>query len=168
MDREIAIYCSVPRLEFDESEVRRMLACVDGSGIFPIPGGELSIAFLDDATVAILHGKFLNDGTPTDVITFPGDPVENFAGEICISVEYAAQYATDHRSPFADEMVLYLIHGWLHLAGLDDRTLETAATMRRSEQRLMDFLRHQGIWPNFVFNPSEKFSPPTVHAEGKG
>ena len=43
--------------------------------------GELSIVFLNDSEMAELHGRFLRDPTTTDVITFPGDAKEDFAGD---------------------------------------------------------------------------------------
>ena len=54
-----------------------------------VPGGDLSIAILSDAKVAEIHGDFLDDPTETDVITFPGDPDMEFAGEICVSADRA-------------------------------------------------------------------------------
>ena len=46
----------------------------------------LSVVFMEQDSHNQLHGEFLNDFRPTDVITFPADPVEDHAGEICVSV----------------------------------------------------------------------------------
>ena len=42
---------------------------------------------------------------------------------------------------FSDELSLYLIHGWLHLAGYDDRNDADRAAMRQAEQQAMAILK---------------------------
>ena len=113
------------------------------------PPGELSIVFLDDAALAALHGEFLDDPSTTDVITFEGDPTLASAGEICVSVDTARTYAKKHRRHFSDELSLYVVHGWLHLAGYDDLRPEKKRIMRRAEGRAMDLLRRDSKLPSF-------------------
>lgn len=139
--REISICCLVQRLQFSGDDLISRLRALDSTDRYKIPDGELSVALLDDDTVRVMHGEFLGDTSSTDVITFPGDPGENFAGEICLSVEYAAQSANDRKIDISDELMLYIIHGWLHLAGLRDGTAEEAAAMRDGESYLLNFLR---------------------------
>ncbi|MDR2677187.1 MAG: rRNA maturation RNase YbeY [Puniceicoccales bacterium] len=151
MSREICIYCAVQRLNYDEDEVCRIFAVLDESSERSIPDGELSLAFLDTETMRVMHGEFLGDPVPTDVITFPGDPENDFAGEICISVEYAAECAEEHGITLADEMTLYMVHGWLHLSGLADQTPEDAAKMRQEEAKAIQLLKAQNAIPSFMF-----------------
>jgi probable rRNA maturation factor len=113
------------------------------------PSGELSLAFLTDAALARLHGQFLDDHAPTDVITFPGDPASGLAGEICVSVDRAAAEARKRRRPFAHELTLYVVHGWLHLAGLDDLTPAGRRAMRLGERRLLRVLARARAFPDF-------------------
>jgi probable rRNA maturation factor len=68
---------------------RRMLSQLERCGRFPINGGDLSIVFVNDAAIAKVHAQFMDDPTPTDVITFPADPELDFAGEIIVSVDHA-------------------------------------------------------------------------------
>ena len=56
---------------------------------FKLKSGTLSIAFVDDASIKGLHDSFLGDPSSTDVITFPGNPTFESAGEICISIDEA-------------------------------------------------------------------------------
>lgn len=104
------------------------------SGRFPIGEGELSVAFVDDAAIARVHADFMDDPSPTDVITFPANADMDSAGEILISVDQARARADEHGLSFSQELALYLIHGWLHLAGYDDRCDEDRARMREAEQ----------------------------------
>lgn len=114
-----------------------------------VPPGELSVAFLNDADLARLHGQFLDDPSPTDVITFPGDPDMDFAGEICVSWERASAEAAARGTGLNHELTLYLVHGWLHLAGLDDRTEDDRAVMRAAEAEVLSRLVADCLLPDF-------------------
>ncbi len=137
------------RLRFSKPALARCLQLLDSRpGPHP-PPGELSLAFLTDSALAQLHDQFLADPAPTDVITFPGDPAAGLAGEICLSVDRALAESTRRRCSFARELTLYLVHGWLHLAGLDDRTPAARRAMRRAERRLLAAIAQARAWPDF-------------------
>jgi probable rRNA maturation factor len=106
-----------------------------------VPDGELSLSFLTDAALAALHAQFLDDPTTTDVITFEGDPALEHAGDICLSVDTAAAYAARHGLDFNEELLRYVIHGWLHLAGYDDLVPTKKRRMRAAEARALRLLR---------------------------
>ena len=114
--------------------------------------GEISLVFLTDAALARLHGEFLADPSRTDVITFPGGPPPGPAGEICVSAD-AARRRVGRRDPSA-ELTLYLVHGWLHLAGHDDRAPAPRRAMRRAEAAALRILRRARALPRFSFLPS--------------
>ncbi len=153
--REIAIANRHPRLRLDRRAVERAIQILDAehSAIAirqsAIPSGELSLVFLTDAALAQLHANFLDDPTTTDVITFEGDPALGTAGEICVSADTAAAYARNHGRPFSEELTLYLVHGWLHLAGYDDLEPAINRAMRRAEARAMRVLARAGAVPAF-------------------
>ncbi len=160
--RTVAIANRHPRLRLDRRAVTRAIHVLDaqpaaiGVRASAIPAGELSLVFLTDPALAQLHADFLEDPTTTDVITFegeaapPGLPADaGTAGEICVSVDTAASFAREHGHDFSDELTLYLVHGWLHLAGFDDLQPAKKRVMRRAEARAMKLLRaHQAV-PKF-------------------
>ena len=113
------------------------------------PQGALSVAFLGDRALARLHARFLRDASPTDVITFAGDPVHRSAGEICVSVDAAAHRCGPARAPLSREITLYVVHGWLHLAGYDDLRPAAKRAMRRAEARAMRILGRSAAVPRF-------------------
>jgi probable rRNA maturation factor len=115
--------------------------------------GELSLAFLNDAELASIHADFLSDPTPTDVITFPGNAEEGFAGEICVSVERAENEALTRDDLLERELTLYLIHGWLHLVGFDDIEDEDRSLMREAERDSMSSIEKVGLVPDFRLAP---------------
>ena len=154
--REVAIANRHPRLQFDRRKVAAVIRLLDESSptLAPtssaIPTGDLSIVFLTDAELARLHGAFMNDPSPTDVITFEGNSLLGTAGEICVSADTAAAYAAAHRHDFSIELTLYLVHGWLHLAGFDDLVPNKKRAMRRAEARAMRLLERAGAIPRFT------------------
>jgi probable rRNA maturation factor len=124
---------------------------VADQGSFPavVPPGELSLAFLTDAALARIHADFLGDPATTDVITFEGNATLKSAGEICVSADTAACFAITHDRDFSDELTLYIVHGWLHLAGYDDLKPAKKRRMRAAESRAMELLRTAKALPRF-------------------
>ncbi len=114
------------------------------------PPGELSIVFLRDEELAQIHADFMNDPSATDVITFEGEATAGLAGEICVSADTAAAYAREAGGDFAEELVLYVVHGWLHLAGYDDLQPARKRRMRAAEKRAMTLLRAASAVPVFA------------------
>jgi len=111
--------------------------------------GSLSIAFLDGHHHSRLHGEFLQDFRPTDVITFPPDPDEDMAGEICISVDQAIEESRKRNLSVVEELSLYLIHGWLHLVGFNDLDDLDRQMMRQEEKRALEVVKKHHAWPDF-------------------
>jgi probable rRNA maturation factor len=123
-----------------EAAAIALFEAIHASGTFPISEGELSIAFVNDAEIAQVHADFMKDPSPTDVITFPAQPEMESAGEIIVSVDHARSRAAELGEPFSRELSLYLVHGWLHLAGYDDRKDSDRAKMREAEQKALEIL----------------------------
>ena len=111
--------------------------------------GELSIAFMKRENHSLLHGKYLQDFRPTDVITFPGCPEDDLIGEICVCVDQALEEASKNNLTFHEELSLYLIHGWLHLLGFDDCEKIDREVMRNEEQRVMYEVKKLNAYPDF-------------------
>lgn len=174
MTRIIEIQNRHPRLRAPAAAVRRVIALLDAHfQILPAdlptftparrrslrphskipsggcPTGELSVVFLTDPAIAQIHADFMADPTATDVITFEGDALTGLAGEICVSADTARAYAREHNRDFAAELTLYLIHGWLHLAGYDDLQPSKKRRMRAAEARAMKILAAHDAIPAF-------------------
>jgi len=125
--------------------VRRAIHALDTSGRFPVPAGELSLVVLDAAAMGRVHADFLDDPAPTDVITFDGDPAFGAAGEVCVCADVARDYAAEHGGTFSRELTLYVVHGYLHLAGFDDTTPMLKRRMRAAERRALAVLEAAGV-----------------------
>ncbi len=152
MTRDVSIRNAHPRLRLDRRGISAAIAVLDAHGanfLGGCPAGELSLVFLTDPAQAKIHADFMDDPTATDVITFEGDPAAGLAGEICVSADTAQAYARAHRGDFSAELTLYLVHGWLHLAGYDDLQPAKKRRMRAAEARAMKLLRAAKALPVF-------------------
>lgn len=104
--------------------------------------GRVTIVLVDDAYMAKLHRQYKGTADTTDVLTFdmrdqPTDPLE---ADVVICLDEAARHPNDTRH----EVLLYAIHGLLHLRGYDDRDPLDAAVMHRKED---EWLTKIGIGP---------------------
>jgi probable rRNA maturation factor len=105
------------------------------------PGVAISVAFVDDAGIAALHGSWLGDDAPTDVISFDlGEEQAGPVGELYVSAERAAAEAAARGLDPARELALYVVHGTLHLCGLDDHAEDDRARMRAAEALVLESL----------------------------
>lgn len=106
-----------------------------------VAAGEIAVAAVNDAEIHELNRRFLQHDYTTDVITFPHERGEAWVlGDIVFSAEYAAREAAERGVDAADEMMLYVIHGALHLAGFDDRDDQGRAAMRAAERAVFSSL----------------------------
>ncbi len=105
-------------------------------------GLEVSVVFVSDEALCELHGRFLDDDSPTDVITFDlSDDVDSEGGgpgaELYVSVDAAVRCAAEHSLTVDNELLLYVAHGTLHLCGYDDHDEEERRAMRLAEVRVL-------------------------------
>jgi probable rRNA maturation factor len=110
--------------------------------------GVLQVCLLSKKRMAELNELFLGHQGPTDVLSFdlrqdarslPGDEPPVIA-EIDVCPAVALEYAAEHGGSPSRELVLYIVHGMLHLVGEDDQTRGARRAMRAAEKRVMDAL----------------------------
>jgi probable rRNA maturation factor len=110
---------------------------------------EMSLALVGDRRMAALHERFMGIAGPTDVLTFELEYDARgrvVAGEVVVCVPHAIREAHRRRVAPRDEVLLYALHGMLHLCGYDDRTQRDFAKMHRREDQI---LRQLGLPPVF-------------------
>jgi probable rRNA maturation factor len=125
-------------------------------------GAELSLMYVDERAIAALNERFLGRKGPTDVLSFPIEdeligpghvpdqeasgpgrgPIELedaplLIGDVVICPEVAFRQADGHTGTYDDELALLLVHGILHLLGLDHEDDAEAAAMEELEQQLL-------------------------------
>lgn len=98
--------------------------------------GEVDVLLADDATLRRLNKSFRGKNKATDVLSFPA--AENpygHAGDLAISLDTAARQAAAFGHGLRDEVRILLLHGLLHLSGLDHETDNGEMASRESELR---------------------------------
>jgi probable rRNA maturation factor len=134
-------------------------AVLEAEGI--VSDTEVSLLFVDEATIASLNERFLDKQGPTDVLSFPiEDEVDRsgrspdeggtgpgsieedtdrllLLGDVVICPAVAARNAVDHGVTFDDEIALLVVHGILHLLGMDHEIDAEAERMEQRERQLL-------------------------------
>ena len=82
------------------------------------PGLGVSCVITDDGELRDLNRRFLRKNYPTDVLSFPAAQ-PGIAGELAISLERAAAQATEFGHSVEEEVRILMVHGLLHLSGMD-------------------------------------------------
>jgi len=121
---------------------------------------EVSLLFVDPGAIAALNGRVLGKEGPTDVLSFPiedepgptgrspdfggsgpGSSAEQgtltLLGDVVICPVVAARNAAEHEVPLDDEVALLVVHGLLHLLGMDHEEEAEAQRMEALEQQLL-------------------------------
>ncbi len=101
---------------------------------------EVSVALVDDRRIAELNRLYLRHDGPTDVLSFPLSEGAGVAGEVVVSVERAVAVASRRNKDAVGEVLLYVVHGCLHLLGYDDRTPGDAKRMHGRENQILTSL----------------------------
>ena len=129
---------------------------------------ELSVALVGDRRMARLHQQFMGIAGPTDVLTFPLEADGHgsvLSGEVVVCVPEARRQAGPQGVTPERELLLYALHGMLHLCGYDDRTDTAFRTMHRAEDRILSQL---GVGPVFKPNPTRSRHTKTTRRRGTG
>jgi probable rRNA maturation factor len=112
-----------------------------------VRSAQISLVLTDDAEIRQINREFLGHDYPTDVISFllteasPAtktiDGEAQIDGELIISTETAQRVAAEQGCDAASEVVLYVVHGLLHLCGYDDQTESDRFLMRQHEHEIL-------------------------------
>ena len=127
---------------------------------------ELSLLFVDELVMGDLNKRFMDKEGPTDVLAFPiDDPIDSgrwpdsgstgpdreppeiaelpmLLGDVVVCPAVAARQAPTHAGSYDDELALLVVHGVLHVLGMDHAEPGEAAAMQARERDLLDRFHH--------------------------
>jgi len=113
---------------------------------------ELSILFCDDKTIAGLNSRYRNKAEATDILSFPlGETVREggktvyLSGDIVISLDTLRENARYYKTGEDEELRRLLIHGILHLDGMDHETNDSNEPMLELQEEILKRLKGEQI-----------------------
>ncbi|WP_369055656.1 rRNA maturation RNase YbeY [Kineococcus terrestris] len=130
----------------DTTEVSELARYVlDALRVHPL--AELSVLLVDEEAMARLHVQWMDEPGPTDVMSFPMDQLRpgregatsepGLLGDVVVCPQVAAAQAAASGHATADEVLLLVTHGILHLLGYDHAEPEEEREMFTLQRRLV-------------------------------
>lgn len=120
------------------NEQRLREACTAALSLRHFDRGEIGIRVTTDLAIHQINRDHLGHDYPTDVISFSYSATPpRIEGELVVSVDTATERANDLGWSLEHELLLYVIHGTLHITGMDDHKPEDRLAMRGAERQVM-------------------------------
>ena len=104
--------------------------------------GEIGYMFVNDEKILEINNQYLGHDYYTDVITFDYDEGSVINGDIVISLDTVRTNAELFNKRYEDELRRVIIHGVLHLCGIDDKGPGEREVMEANENKALDMLRN--------------------------
>lgn len=104
--------------------------------------GEISYLFCDDKKILEINRQYLQHDFYTDIITFDYTENKTISGDITISLDTVRSNSQQYQTEYAEELNRVIIHGILHLCGLDDHTEAEKKAMREAENSALLLLKN--------------------------
>lgn len=114
-------------------------------------GRAIECVITTDADLRRLNERFLGKDHATDVLSFPAASGNSHAGDLAISIDRARAQAREHGHSLVDELRILILHGALHLSGLDHEN--DSGEMERAEVR---WRRRLGLPTGLIERTSKK------------
>ncbi len=121
--------------EWDDARMKLWLEAVAASHGFRV--GALNYLFCDDEYILDANRKFINHDYYTDVITFDYTHGDRISGDILISLDTVASNAESIGAEYSDELRRVVVHGVLHLCGINDKGPGEREIMEREEDKAL-------------------------------
>lgn len=139
---EVEVYNNQQSIEISDELLERLQAAAqlalplavanpaNGGGV--LPGLDIvEVSIVDDPTIDQVHRDFMDIPGATDVITFAH-------GEIVLSTDTAKRFGLEYGNAFERELMLYIVHGLLHLSGHEDAIDSERIAMEKVQFEILD------------------------------
>ncbi len=128
--------------ELDEPRLRVWIARVAAS--FGRKVGDVNYIFVDDERILELNRQFVGHDYYTDHIGFDYSEGSRISGDIYISLDTVRTNADKFHATYEHELHRVIIHGILHLCGIDDKLPGQREEMEAEEDKALDMLEECG------------------------
>ena len=102
--------------------------------------GDIQYIFFFFSFLAEMNQQYLQHDTLTDIITFNYNSGHYISGDIFISIDRIKENAATYKTTIEDELHRVMIHGILHLCGLNDKTAKDKKLMQEKENEALEIL----------------------------
>lgn len=124
-------HSDISEIKLNYSKVKQIINRIIAD--YHLKTGIINIIFSSDDFLIEMNRKYLNHDYYTDIITFSDNRKSVIGGELYISTDRVDENARIYHADFEHELMRVITHGILHLIGLDDKTEEEKANIRKVE-----------------------------------
>ena len=110
--------------------------------------GDISYIFCSDEKILEVNRQYLQHDYYTDIITFDYTSGSKIAGDLFISLDTVRTNAEQFAASYEEELHRTIIHGILHLCGINDKGPGEREIMEAAENRALDLLRE--LFPDIL------------------
>jgi rRNA maturation RNase YbeY len=103
--------------------------------------GNINYIFCSDDEILQINRQYLKHDYYTDIITFDYTEDDVISGDLFISLDTVTSNAEKFKTTYPDELARVMVHGVLHLCGLNDKTTEEEKLMRLKEDEALALLK---------------------------
>ena len=103
--------------------------------------GEIGYLFVDDEKILEVNNEYLGHEYYTDIITFDYDEDDIISGDLVISLDTVRSNAELFSKPYEEELFRVIIHGILHLCGINDKGPGEREIMEQEENKALALLQ---------------------------
>ena len=130
----------IPLPNIDQPAVSDWIARV--AATFDLKVGDVNYIFVDDERILELNRQFVGHDYYTDHIGFDYTEGSRIAGDIYISLDTVRTNAEMFAATYDHELHRVIIHGILHLCGIEDKLPGQREEMERQEDKALELLHH--------------------------
>ncbi len=131
-----AINLNLPRLDARVEDWIKAVAADYGKRV-----GDIAYIFCDDTKILEVNRDFLQHDYYTDIITFDYCRGNRISGDLFISLDTVRTNADLYKKPYEEELHRVVIHGILHLCGINDKGPGEREIMEAAEERALLLLK---------------------------
>ena len=103
--------------------------------------GEIGYLFVDDEKILEVNNEYLGHDYYTDIITFDYDEDDIISGDLVISLDTVRSNAELFSKPYEEELFRVIIHGILHLCGINDKGPGEREILEQEENKALALLQ---------------------------
>lgn len=105
--------------------------------------GDINYLFCTDEKILEVNNQYLSHDFYTDIITFDYSEGNKISGDIFISLDTVRTNSQKYNTGFMEELHRVIIHGILHLCGIDDKSEHEEKAMRQAENKALKMIQAQ-------------------------